>query len=66
MMYLKLGIFQLVLNEDMIVEATKLLQTGERWFKGKRVNKKKCESFLLPLPEGSDLGNGVSIKFLKS
>ena len=54
----QIGDFQLVLNEDIIVEATKFPQVGERWFKGQKVNKKKCEMFLLPLPEGSDLGRG--------
>ena len=28
--------FQLVLNEDMIAKSTKLPQTGERSFKGKK------------------------------
>ena len=61
----QVGDFQLILNEDLIAKASKLPQIGERWFKGQRVNKKKCEMFLLPLPEGLDLGRGVSIKFLK-
>ena len=34
--------FKFVINEDKIVEATKLLQVGECWFKGSRVNKKRC------------------------
>ena len=37
----QVGNFQLVLNEYMIAKATKLPQTGECWFKGERVNKKK-------------------------
>ena len=61
----QIGDFWLVLNEDIIAEATKLAQVGEHWFKGQKVNKKKCEMFLLPLPEGSDLGRRVSVKFLK-
>ena len=61
----QIGDFQLVLNDDMIAKATKLPQVGEHWFKGQKVNKKKCEMFLLPLPEGSDLGRGVFVKFLK-
>ena len=61
----QIGDFQLVLNEDMIAKATKLPQVGEHWFKGQKVNKKKYEMFLLLLPKGSDLGRGVSIKFLK-
>ena len=61
----QVGDFQLILNEDLIAKATKLPQIGERWFKGQRVNKKKSEMFLLPLPEGLDLGKGVSVKFLK-
>ena len=61
----QIGDFRLVLNEDIIVEATKLPQVCEHWFKGQKVNKKKCEMFLLPLPEGSDLVRGVFVKFLK-
>ena len=69
-MYLKndvaqVGNFQLVLNEDMIAKATKLPQTGECSFKGERVNKKKCELFLLPLPKGLYLKSGISVKFYK-
>ena len=36
----QIGDFRLVLNEDIIVEATKFPQIGECWFKGQRVNKK--------------------------
>ena len=61
----QVGDFQLILNEDLIAKATKLPQIGERWFKGQRVNKKKCEMFLFPLPEGLDLAKCVSVKFLK-
>ena len=61
----QVGDFQLILNEDMIAKATKIPQIGKCWFKGQKVNKKKCEMFLLPLPEGLDIGRGVSIKFLK-
>ena len=61
----QVGAFQLILNEDLIAKATKLPQIGECLFKDKKVNKKKCEMFLLPLPEDLDLGIGVSVKFLK-
>ena len=60
----QVGDFQLILNEDLIAKATKLPQIGGRWFKGQKVNKKKCEIFLLPLPEGLDLGRGDSVKFM--
>ena len=61
----QVGYSQRILNEDLIAKATKLLQIGEHSFKGQKVNTKKCEMFLLSLPEGLDLGRGVSIKFLK-
>ena len=61
----QVGDFQLILNEDMIAKATKLPQIGKCWFKGQKVNKKKCEMFLLPLPKDLDLGRVVSVKFLK-
>ena len=38
----QIGGFEFIINEDKIVEATKLPQVGERWFKGSMVNKKKC------------------------
>ena len=44
----QIGDFQFIIDEDKIAEATKLPQTGERWFKGGKVNKKKCQSLLLP------------------
>ena len=34
----RIGGFEFVINEDKIVEATKLPQVGERWFKGTMVN----------------------------
>ena len=57
--------FQFIINEDKITEATKLPQTGERWFKGGRVDKKRCKSLLLPLPANAKLKFGVSVKFLE-
>ena len=56
--------FKFVINEDKIAEATKLPQVGERWFKGSKVNKKKCLSLLLPLPNNTKLKIGVPVKFL--
>ena len=38
----QVGDFQLILNEDMIAKDTKLPQIGECWFKGQKVNNKKC------------------------
>ena len=57
--------FRFVINEDKIAEATKLPQVGERWFKGSKVNKKRCLSLLLPLPDNNKLKIGVPVKFLK-
>ena len=57
--------FKFIVNEDKIAEVTKLPQIGERWFKGSKVNKKKCLSLLLPLPDNAKLKIGVSVKFLK-
>ena len=38
----QIGDFQFIIDKDKISEATKLPQTRERWFKGGKVNKKKC------------------------
>ena len=43
----QIGGFKFIVDEDKIAEATRLPQTGERWFKGGKVNKKKCQSLLL-------------------
>ena len=61
----QIGNFKFIINEDKIAEATKIPQTRERWFKGGKVNKKKCHSFLLPLSASAKLKIGVSVKFLK-
>ena len=61
----QIGGFKFIVNEDKIAEATKLPQVGECWFKGSKVNKKKCLSLLLPLPDNTKLKIGVPIKFLK-
>ena len=60
-----IGDFKFIIDEDKITKATKLPQTGEQWFKGGKVNKKKCQSLLLPLPASAKLNIGVSVKFLK-
>ena len=57
--------FKFIIDEDKIAEATKFPQTGERWFKGEKVDKKKGQSLLFPLPANSKLKIGVSVKFLK-
>ena len=57
--------FKFVINEDKITEATKLPQVGEHWFKGSKVNKKRCLSLLLPLPDNIKLKTGLPVKFLK-
>ena len=61
----QIGGFKFIINEDKIAEATKLPQVGERWFKGSKVNKKKCLSLLFSLPDNAKLKIGVSVKFLK-
>ena len=61
----QIGGFRFIVDEDKITEATKLPQIGERWFKGGKVNKKKCLSLLLPLPDNAKLKIGVSVRFLK-
>ena len=61
----QIGDVKFIIDEDKIAEATKLPQTGERWFKGGKVEKKKCRSLLLPLPANAKLKIGVSVKFLK-
>ena len=58
--------FQFIIDEDKIVEATKLPQTRECWFKGGKVNKKRCRSLILPLPTNAKLKVGVSVKLLKA
>ena len=57
--------FKFIINEDKIAEATKLPQTGEHWFKGGKVDKKRCRSLLLPLLANAKMKIGVSVKFLK-
>jgi len=61
----QIGGFKFIIDEDKIAEATKLPQTRERWFKGGKVDKKRCRSLLLPLPANAKLKVGVSVKFLK-
>ena len=61
----QIGDFKFIIDEDKIVEATKLPQTGKRWFKGRNVDKKRCRSLLLPLPTNAKLKIGVSVRFLK-
>ena len=61
----QIGGFKFIIDEDKIAEATKLPQTRERWFKGGKVDKKRCRSLLLPLPANAKLNFGVSVKFLK-
>ena len=61
----QIGGFKFIVDEDKIAEATRLPQTGEWWFKGVKVSKKKCFSFLLPLPDSTKLKIGVSVRFLK-
>lgn len=61
----QVGGFHITVNENKIAEATGLPQIGEHWFKGEKVNKVKCMSLLLPLPAGSNLTNGVSVKYLE-
>ena len=39
----EVGGFQFIIDEDKISEATKLPQTGEHWFKGGRVDKKRVQ-----------------------
>ena len=60
----QVGGFKFIMDEEKIVEAMRLPQTGERWFKGGKVNKKKCLSLLLPLPDSTKLKIGVSVRFL--
>ena len=57
--------FKFIINESKIAEATKLPQIGEHWFKGGKVNKMKCLSLLLPLPDNAKMKIAVSVKFLK-
>ena len=45
----QIGDLQLVIDEEFISKATKLPWTGECWFKGSRIDKKKFKQFLLPL-----------------
>ena len=60
-----MGGFEFIVNEDKIVEAINLRQVVERWFKGSKVNKNRCLSLLLPLPDDTKLKIGVPVKFLK-
>ena len=62
----QIGGFKFIIDEDKIAEATKLPQTRERWFKGGKVDKKRCRSLLLPLPANAKLKVGVLVKFLKT
>ena len=61
----QIGDFRFIIDEEKFAEATKLPQNGERWFKGGKVNKKKCQSLPLPLPATAKLKIGVSVRFLK-
>ena len=61
----QIGGFKFIIDEDKIAEATKLPQTRERWFKGGKVDKKRCRSLLLPLPANAKLKVVFSVKFLK-
>ena len=61
----QIGGFKFIINEAKIADATKLPQIGESWFKGGKVNKNKCLSLLLPLPDNAKLKIGVTVKFLK-
>ena len=61
----QIGVFEVIINEDKIAEATQLLQVGERCFKGSKVNKKRCLSLLLPLLGNTKLKIGVPVYFLK-
>ena len=38
----QIGDFKFIIDEDKIAEAMKLPQNGDRWFKGGKLNKKKC------------------------
>ena len=61
----QIGGFKFIIDEDKVAEATKLPQTGEHWFKGGKVDKKRCRSLLLPLLANAKLKVEVSVKFLK-
>ena len=61
----QIGGFKFIIDEDKNAEATKLPRTRERWFKGGKVDNKRCRSLLLPLPANAKLKVGVSVKFLK-
>ena len=61
----QIGCFKFIIDEDKNAEATKIPQTEERWFKGGKVDKKRCRSLLLPLHTNAKLKIGVSVKFLK-
>ena len=60
----QIGGFEFVINEDKIAAATQLPQVGERWFKGSKVNKKRCLSLLLPLLEDTKLKVGFPVRIL--
>ena len=51
----QIGGFKFIIDEDKIAEETKLPQTREHWFKGGKVDKKRCRSLLLPLPANAKL-----------
>ena len=61
----QIGDFKFIIDEDKIAEEMRLPQTGEHWFKGGKVNKKKWQSLLMPLPDNAKLKIGVSVRFLK-
>ena len=61
----QIGDFKFIIDEDKIAKATKLPKTVERWFKGGKVNKKKCQSLLFPLSASAKLNIRVSVRFLK-
>ena len=46
----QIEVFKFIIDEDKIAEATKLPQIRERWFKGGKVDKKRCRSLFLHLP----------------
>ena len=61
----QIGGFKFIVDEDKIAKETRLPQIGEHWFKGGKVNKKKCQSLLLPLLDNAKLKIGVLGRFLK-
>ena len=61
----QIGGFKVIIDKDKIVEAIKIPQTREHWFKGGKVDKKRCRPLLLPLPTNAKLKIGVLVRFLK-